>query len=336
MTTSAVLVKGADPALVAQVAHEAVAGLLEGRDPATCVEELAAADDLDVARLVDALTTPPFLVDRRVVVVRDAGRLTTADVERLAPVLADPPEGVAVVFVAGGGTLPPALHRALGPKGEVLDASVGASLRDRRTFVTQRSKASEVRLDAAAVERLTDQVGEDVARVDRVLDTLAAAYGPGTTITVDQLEPFLGATGAVPDWDLTDAITAGDAPGSLGVLHRLVGPGGRAAPVIVSVLQRHYLRLLRLDGAGARTKEAAASLLSISAYPAQKALAAATVLGSARIRQAVSWIAAADGDVKGMTGLEPTTVLEVLVARLARLHRAAGRAREVSPGRAGR
>lgn len=323
--SSAVLVKGPDPALVAQAAHDAVVALLEGREPSACVEELAAADELDVVRLVDALTTPPFLVDRRIVVVRDAGRLTTADVERIAGVLADPVDGVTVVFVAGGGTLPPALQKAVAATGEVLDASVGNSLRDRRTFVTQRAKGSEVRLDPAAVERLTTQVGEDVARVDGVLETLAAAYGPGATISVDDLEPFLGATGSVPEWDLTDSITAGDAPASLGVLHRLVGPGGRAAPVVVSVLQRHYLRLLRLDGSGARTKEAAASILSVGPYPASKALAAASSLGSARIRQAVAWIASADGDVKGATALEPATVLEILVARLARLHRAAGR-----------
>jgi len=37
-------------------------------------------------------------------------------------------------------------------------------------------------------------------------------------------------------------------------------------------------------------------------------------------------VAVADEDVKGATALEPELVLEILVARLARLHRAAGRA----------
>jgi DNA polymerase III subunit delta len=96
--------------------------------------------------------------------------------------------------------------------------------------------------------------------------------------------------------------------------------------MVVNTLQRQYLRLLRLDGAGVRTKEQAASLLSVSAYPAQKLLAASASLGPERVRQAVAWLAQADEDVKGATGLEPSLVLEVLVARLARLHRAAGRA----------
>jgi DNA polymerase III subunit delta len=324
-----VLVKGreADAALVAQAVHHVVEALAEGRDPATCVEELgpSGVDDLNVARLVDAMTTPPFLVDRRVIVVRDAGRLSAADAAQIAELLAAPVDGVTVVFAAGGGTIPPALIRAVTACGEVLDASVGASLRDRRSFVAGRAKASSVRLDAAATERLMAQVGEDLSRVDGILETLAAAYGDGAIVGIEELAPFLGASGSVPEWDLTDAITAGDAATSLDVLHRLVGPGGRAAPAVVNTLQRTYLRLLRLDGSGARTKEDAASLLSLSAFPAGKLLAAAKALGAERIRQAVAWIATADEDVKGATGLEPQTVLEILVARLSRLHRAAGR-----------
>lgn len=323
-----VLVKGADAALVAQAAHEVVASLLGGRDPGICVEEVGAAgvDELDVTRLLDALMTPAFLTDRRVVVVRDAGRLGAGDVERLVPVLDGLADGVALVLVAGGGTMPPALAKAVQSRGEVRDATVGASVRDRRAFVLEHVRRARVRLDPDAAEALLSQVGEDLARVDGVLDTLCAAYGEGARLGLDELAPFLGATGSVPEWDLTDAIAAGDAAGALDVLHRLVGPGQRPGPAIVNTLQRHYLRVLRLDGAGLRTKEQAAALLGVSAYPAGKLLSQATALGSARVRQAVGWLAGADVDVKGATALEAAAVLEVLVARLARLHRSAGRA----------
>ncbi len=328
MSTPCVLVKGSDPALVAQAAHDVIGSLLADLDPSTCVEELGgpSVDDFDLGRLVDALTTPPFLVDRRIVVVREAGRLSQADAERLGPLLDDPVEGVTAVFVAGGGSqVPQALQRKVAAVGEVVDTSVGNSAKDRRAFVTARVRKGEVRLDGPAQELLAAHFGEDLSRVDGVLATLAAAYGEGAAVGVEELEPFLGATGSVPEWDLTDAITAGNAATALAVLQRLVGPGGRAAPAIVGSLQRHYVRLLRLDGSGARTKEDAASLLAMSAFPASKLLVASRALGSERIRQAVAWVAQADGDVKGATGLEPEMVLEILVARLARLHRAAGR-----------
>jgi DNA polymerase III subunit delta len=322
----AVLVKGADPALVAQAAHRAVTQLLEGRDAGTCVEEHGGgAEELDVARVVDALLTPPFLTDRRIVVVRDAGRLGAGDAEHLLAVLESLPDGVAVVLVGGGGTMPPSIAKAMASLGDVVDATVGPSVRDRRAFVTSEVRRAPVRLDGPATEALLDHVGEDLARIDGVLEALAGAYGEGASIGVEELEPFLGATGSLPEWDLTDAIVAGDAATSLDVLHRLLGPGTRAAPQVVSTLQRHYLRLLRLEGSGTRSKEAAATLLKVSAFPAGKLLAAASSLGAARIRQAVAWSAGADADVKGATALDPAIVLEILVARLARLHRAAGR-----------
>src|SRR6185437_657251 len=74
----AYLVKGDDPSLVAQAARTLIEELVGERDPALVVEEHGgpSADDLDVGAVVDACTTPPFLIDRRVVVVRDAGRIT--------------------------------------------------------------------------------------------------------------------------------------------------------------------------------------------------------------------------------------------------------------------
>ncbi len=77
----AYLVKGDDPSLVAQAAHGLTETLVGGSDPSLAVEEFGGpgADDLDVGLVVDACTTPPFLVERRVVVVRDAGRLNAAE-----------------------------------------------------------------------------------------------------------------------------------------------------------------------------------------------------------------------------------------------------------------
>ena len=84
-------------------------------DLAMVVEELGgpAADELDVGAVVDALTTPPFLTDRRIVVVRDAGRLVAADAARLVACLDDPLPGVTLVLGAGSGTIPAALVKAV-------------------------------------------------------------------------------------------------------------------------------------------------------------------------------------------------------------------------------
>ncbi len=320
------LVKGDDPSLVAQAAHALVAQLVGTRDPTMAVEEFGGAgvDRLEIAAVVDACTTPPFLVDRRVVVVRDAGQLTAADAARLVAYLGDPLETTTLVLVAGGGALPQGLTRAVNGAGQVVDTQVGTG-RARSEWFAGHLRDAPVRLETAAASRLAGHLGEDVGRLSGLLDTLAAAYGPGAVVSLEELEPFLGEAGALAPWDLTDAIDAGDTGSALKVLNRMTTAGETHPLVVLALLHRHFRRMLRLDGSGITSPEQAATVLGLrSPYPAKRALAQATRLGTDRIARAIQLLAAADLDLRGSTALPGELVLEVLVARLSRLVRQGG------------
>jgi DNA polymerase-3 subunit delta len=319
---SVYLVKGNDPSLVAQATHALTERLVDGGDPSMMVEEFGGPnlDTLDVGAVIDACTTPPFLVARRVVVLRQAGQLTAADAKRLADYLKDPLETTVLVLVAGGGTIPQALVRAVGTVGTV-DTSVGTG-RARAQWLADQLRSGPVRLDGPAAAHLSEHLGEDVGRLEGLLDTLAAAYGPRATVSLDELEPFLGVAGALAPWDLTDAIDAGETAKALAVLERMFVSGESHPLVVMAILHRHYRQMLRLDGADVTTPEEAGSLLGLrSAYPAKKALSQTRRLGSTRIAQAIQLLARADLDMRGVTALPGETVLEVLVARLSRLSR---------------
>ena len=314
------LVRGDDAALVAQAARALVERLVGDVDPSLVVEDRGAGEEIDVAAIVDACTTPPFLVDRRVVVVRDAGRLGAQDAARLAEAIANPLPSVHLVLVAGGGTIPASLVKVVTAVGELVDASAGRG-RQRGRWMAEQLRHAPVKLDAPAVRRLEEHLGDDLSRLEGLLESLAAAYGAGAVVNVASLEPFLGEAGAVPPWELTDAIDAGDVAGALRALHRLLA-AGRAAPVVVAALHTHFSNMLRLDGADVVSGDDAAALLGArSPFVAKKALDRGRQLGSERVGQAVTLVADADLDVKGRTALPPELVLEVLVARLARLAR---------------
>ncbi len=281
------------------------------------------SDSLDIGTVIDACTTPPFLVDRRVVVLRDAGQLTAADAQRLVAYLEDPLETTTLVLVAGGGPVPASLTKAVGRPG-VVDTAVGTG-RARSEWLAEHLKEGPVRLEPAARARLAEHLGEDLGRLAGLLETLAAAYGPGASVSPADLEPFLGEAGTVAPWDLTDAIDAGDTETALAVLRRLLGAGGSPPLVVVAQLHRHYRQALQLDGSGVRSPEQAAELLGLrSTYPAKKALALSHRLGTSSIARAVRLLAQADLDVRGTTALPGELVLEVLVARLSRLARQGG------------
>ena len=334
VASAVTLVQGDDASLVAQGARAVVQALLDGRDGGLVVEEFGgpAVEEFDVGQVIDSLMTPAFLVDRRIVVIRDAGKLVTADAKRLAEVLDALPPTSFLVLVAGGGTIPASLVTSVKAKGSVVATSAGTG-RQRTDWIGERLRAAGVRLDHEAATLLGDHLGEDVGRLDSLLSLLEATYGSGAKVTAEQLAPFLGEAGAVPKWDLTDAIDGGSPTTALAVLDRMLEAGGRAGPEIIAILHRHYEQMLRLDGAGVSSKEEAKAVLNLkSDFPAGKALRQAQRLGSRGIADAMSLVAAADVDVKGMTGLEPRLVLEIVVARLARL--GSGNQPQRRPGRA--
>jgi len=294
------------------------------RDHALVVEEIGGApgDELNVGAIVDACLTPPFLVDRRVVVVRDAGRLLTADVPRLVEVVQNPLPTTVLILVGGGGTVPAPLVKAVGAAGEVVDVTTGKA-GDRKKWLHDHLRRAPVKLEAGASELLAEHVGEDLGRVEGLLGALSAAYGEGARISADDLAPYLGEAGNVPRYELTDAIDRGEPGVALAVLHRMLEAGGLVPVQILATLHGHFANMLALDGDDVGGERDAAAVLGTAPFVAKKALEQSRRLGSARIAQAINLIAAADLDVRGMSGLDPGLVVEILVARLARQTRPA-------------
>jgi DNA polymerase III subunit delta len=320
MSASSYLVKGDDASLVAQAVRALLAEVVGDRDHALVVEEIGGGpgDDVNVGAVVDACLTPPFLIDRRVVIVREAGRLLTADVPRLVEVVKDPLPSTVLILVGGGGTVPAPLVKAITAAGQVIDVAVNRP-GDRKAWLHEHLRGAPVKLEPQAAQLLGQHVGEDLGRVEGLLSALAAAYGEGSRISVADLQPYLGEAGNVARYELTDAIDAGDPAAALRILHRMTGAGGLSGVEVLFSLHRHYANMLTLDGATITSGEEAARLLGVgSAFVGKKALEQSRRLGSARIGLAIGLLADADLDVKGATGLPSGLVVEILVARLSR------------------
>lgn len=327
-TASSYLVKGDDASLVAQEVRTVLADLVGDRDHALVVEEIGGGtgDEISVGAVVDACLTPSFLVDRRVVVVREAGRLLTAEVPRLVAVVEDPLPTTVLVLVGGGGTVPASLAKAVKANGRVIDVTTSKA-GERKAWLHDHVREGPVKLEPAAEELLGRHVGEDLGRVEGLLGALSAAYGENARVSVDDLAPYLGEAGTVPRYELTDAIDQGEPGRALVVLHRMLDTGSLAPIQILATLHGHFSNMLALDGADVGGEREAAEVLGTAPFVAKKALGQSRRLGSARIADAINLIAKADLAVRGESGLSPELVVEILVARLARQTRPARAAR---------
>lgn len=338
------LVKGADEVLLGDAVGSLVRDLVGDGDRALVVEDLtveryAGPDDdgYDIGPLVDAAQTPPFLSDRRVVVARHAGVFGSKDaVAPLVAYLADPLPTTALVLVWERDPRPqrqprlPNVPRSLADAvtaagGVVVDTNPGSG-KAQAGWLEDQLASSGLRLDVEARKAVADHLGSEPGRLPGVLATLVGVFGEGTSLGRAEVEPYLGEAGDVAPWDLTDAIDAGDVPGALSVLRRMLDGGGRHPLQVMAVLTNHHLRIVRLDGSGAGSEKVAAELLGIkgSTFPARKALEASRRLGTDRLAEMTALLAQADLDLHGARAWPPELVVEVLVARLAGRSRAAG------------
>jgi DNA polymerase-3 subunit delta len=109
----------------------------------------------------------------------------------------------------------------------------------------------------------------------------------------------------------------GDANTALVMLHRMLADSHPMQ--ILALLANRYAQMMKIDGRGVRTAADAVEILGGKEFTAKKVLEQYQRLGSAGISRAISLIATADLDLRGGKDWEPELVMEVLVARLARL-----------------
>lgn len=337
MTATVALLHGGDDVLLFNAVRDLVAELVGDGDRALMVAELTEAallegEEYEIAPLVDAAQTPPFLTPRRVVVGRELGRFSTAD--SLGPLLSyleNPLDTTDLVLVWEKG---PALQRLGGvPKrlsgavvaagGQVIGAGVPKGRDGTSQWMDEQIATAGLRLRAGAKRLLADQLGEDLSRLPAVLGTLAATYGSDRALEAEEVAPFIGEAGSVPPWELNDAVESGNISDALGKLHRMLHAGGRNEMQVLATLYNHHVRLLRLDGADVAGEKEAAELLGLkgSTFPARKALRQVRNLGAKKVARSIELLAQADLDLRGATAVPAEAVLEVLVARLAQLNR---------------
>lgn len=325
---------GTDMVLLDKAVRDAAKAALDDQPADFALAELNEPDYLvddqySIAALVDAAQTPPMLTDRRVVIGHHLARFSTGDsVEPLVGYLSNPLDTSHLILVWSRGPalnkrtagLPKKLTEALKALG-IAVTKTDVNQRESGAWIDQQLKDLGLSLDGQARRMLGDHLGDNVNRLVGIARSLLATHGTGTKLGVDEISPYLGSAGDVPPWDLTDAIANGDIPTSLRTCRRMVHGGERHALAILSSLTNHYARMASLDGASVRGEKDAAAYLGVkgSTYPVKKAMQQARTMGPDNVKRAWGLLAEADLDLRGATGTESEQVLEVLIARLARL-----------------
>ena len=190
------------------------------------------------AKIVALAQTLPMMAARRMIYVRDLSAMPADDAEPLLAYLAKPNPSTVVVAVVTKLDKRIKLYAQLSRKGflHVLEAP-----RQLAPWVRAEAKHRGVQLEAAAVTRLVDAVGDDLSRLALTVEQLGLYAGP-RAVTSDDVDELVADTRERTVFELTDAIGAADRPRALAAVASLCDQRESAVGVVV-MLARHVRQL---------------------------------------------------------------------------------------------
>lgn len=273
------------------------------------------AEETDGFAVFDLVSTPPFLGERRVVVVKSAERL--ADDEALVPFVQDPPGFSTLILVAGAVDKRKKLYQAIQKHGLVLEYEAPKDV-DLERRVQEVARGLGLRLEREAVAALVEKAGGDLERIGRELEKLAHFAGPGGVVGRDEVEALAGESppvlGPYALFEYVDALTEGAGSVAMERLGRLIAAGQPPLVVLAMIARQFRLLLAAVAWKGERPEVMAGALGMKSSYPAKKAMGQAGNWPLVRIIEALEACAECDALMK--RGVDGRRALEILTVKL--------------------
>jgi DNA polymerase-3 subunit delta len=247
-------------------------------------------------QIVALCQTLPMMAKSRMVFVRDIGLLPADEAEPVIEYLAKPNPSTVLVAVTSKLDKRLKLFAQVSKKGflHVLEAprQVGPWVRDE-------AKAQGVKMDAAAISRLVDTVGNDLSRLSLSIGQLGL-YAGDRPVTSDDVDELIADTRERSVFELTDAIGAGDRKRALTAVASLCDQRESAVGVVV-MLARHIRQLTLLHTMRAHNvpKPEWASRVGVPPFVIDKLVQQARGYTPAALAQATQRLANADRALKG-------------------------------------
>ncbi|MBI3076418.1 MAG: DNA polymerase III subunit delta [Deltaproteobacteria bacterium] len=307
---------GDEPALIDQALGQLRASAL-APSTRTLNEEQFQGEALDCETLLASARVLPFLSPRRLLLVRNAHRLSREAVEGLIPYVGDPVPTACLVF-CGDRPVPGTPAAGLLKLPGVRLVACERPRRPEEVSAWLRREAADrgITLAREAMEYLLEQGGTNLGFLAQELDKLAAFGAGSTAVSAELVRGLVASLGGVDPFALPDAVGGRQLGTALQELRAHLDAGAHPLPLLGTVARRIRLLWLarQLQDAGRRGEEMAGAL-RLSPFFARKLADQAKRYTEPELRGAFAELAEADLLLKSW-GSDATAVLERLVMRL--------------------
>jgi DNA polymerase-3 subunit delta len=275
---------------------------------------------VDVQQAIAAAEQLPMMSARRVVQIRDFGKLREADEGALLRYIARPVESSVVIFIAEELDKRRKLTKSL------MDACSSiefAPLTDTELaeWAKKRLKELKVQTDERTLHQIVALVGSDVRTLSNELEKLATAALSTGLITMEMVDSLISRSRELSNFELADHLIARNRKRALQTLQRLLDDG--AEPVmLIGLIGSNYRRLAlakELMSKGAANQEV---YKQVGIFGRREEFLATARRADARtLTRSIERIAAADLAIKtslgGGGGQGSRLQLEFLICELA-------------------
>lgn len=216
----------------------------------------AKADDV-----IAAANTLPFIAPKRLVVVRDADKMSAEELGLLAEYAKDPSPVATLVLVATSIARNTRIYKAIDALGGVSEYAAPKKS-ELPGWVVKLFSAKGTTISRDGAEALVRAVGKDLRRLDSEADKVIAYAGEKQKLGRSDVEAVVVQTAARSIFEFLDALGARDAALALGLLGDLI-ESGEALPGIQAMTLRHVRSLIgivSLQERGVSSGEAARTL----------------------------------------------------------------------------
>lgn len=270
-----------------------------------------------------ALNAMTFALGRRFIIVDGVERWRDRDLDALDAALESvPPETTVAFFAREEGRIkaPPRLHEAVTKAGGDVSAEETVKPWELPKWVAERAREAGLQMDSEAARALIGLVGDRQQRLEREIEKLALAGGPGARVDRAAIEELGAPSAERRAWSLADSLLSGDARSAAASYLTLRAQGERLSGLIYWMAQRARTALLLAQALdGGQSVSQVKRTLRMPSRAADQLIADARRSGSDRLRAAVEEIAdlelASRGGASGNASEDTATL--IAIARLA-------------------
>jgi DNA polymerase-3 subunit delta len=274
--------------------------------------------EVDLKTVVDSLLTVSMWNPRRLVLVEDADEFVSNFREGVEAYLDRPAKKSVLILDVKSWPSNTRLYKKVAAIGLPLDCNElkGPALLGWITKACRNRHGKKI--DRQAAQLLIDLAGTELGLIDQELAKLAAYVGDAAAIDSTAVEKLVGGWKTETTWKMLDAVRDGQMATALELLDKLLTAGEHSLKLLggVNYVFRPVGKATELSRQGTSLPEALTAG-GVKPFNIQHMIPYLKRIGRPRAQRILTWLLAADLDLKGASALPERLIVERLLAQLA-------------------